>query len=266
MYLLISTGSTKSSAMQVEQTALNIQSGCTRNCESPLEHVLVAELCSFAETEIWSDQNGRPTIVTGRSRHASFDTQLDARRAAGNDARPHQASLATRASRSRGEPNQYETKADAQALKHYKIRCWGSVTLTLAERNLAAKNARPARRAPSTTSRSCSPWSHELEGEIITLVPATVGKIIPDGTPEEEWKWLIEGVKECYEHGKKKGVRIAIEPLNRFETYFLNRADQALGTRRGGRPRLRRLPRRLPSQYRGRRHVRLDQQGRQAAL
>src|SRR6185436_5475687 len=66
---------------------------------------------------------------------------------------------------------------------------------------------------------------HELEGEIITLVPVTVGKIVPDGTPEEEWKWLTDAVKECYGYAKKKGVRVAIEPLNRFETYCLSLAD-----------------------------------------
>jgi sugar phosphate isomerase/epimerase len=126
-----------------------------------------------------------------------------------------------------GEPTQYETKATRKALKDYKIRCWGSVTLTLAERNLAAKKA--AQRAATVDyMKSVITMVSELDGEIITLVPATVGKITPDASPEEEWKWLIEGVKECYEHGKKKGVRIAIEPLNRFETYILNRADQAL--------------------------------------
>jgi sugar phosphate isomerase/epimerase len=126
-----------------------------------------------------------------------------------------------------GEPTQYETKATRKALKDYKIRCWGSVTLTLADRNLAAKN--PKQRAATVDyMKSVITMISELEGEIITLVPATVGKIIPDSSPEQEWEWLIEGVKECYEHGKKKGVRIAIEPLNRFETYILNRADQAL--------------------------------------
>jgi len=126
-----------------------------------------------------------------------------------------------------GEPTQYETKATRKALKDYNIRCWGSVTLTLGDRNLASNN-RAQREATVKYMKDVITMVSELDGEIITLVPATVGKIIPDSTPEEEWQWLIEGVKECYEHGKRKGVRIAIEPLNRFETYILNRADQAL--------------------------------------
>jgi sugar phosphate isomerase/epimerase len=68
----------------------------------------------------------------------------------------------------------------------------------------------------------------ELDGEIITLVPATVGKVVPDGTEEEEWKWVVDATRECFDHGKKVGVKIAIEPLNRFETYFFNRGEQAL--------------------------------------
>jgi sugar phosphate isomerase/epimerase len=68
----------------------------------------------------------------------------------------------------------------------------------------------------------------ELEGEIVTLVPATVGKVVPDGTEEEEWTWVVDATKECFAHAQKRGVRIAVEPLNRFETYFFNRAAQAL--------------------------------------
>ena len=68
----------------------------------------------------------------------------------------------------------------------------------------------------------------ELDGEIITLVPATVGKVVPDGTEEEEWKWVVDATKECFAHAKKNGVKIAVEPLNRFETYLFNRAAQAL--------------------------------------
>jgi sugar phosphate isomerase/epimerase len=65
-------------------------------------------------------------------------------------------------------------------------------------------------------------------GEIITIVPSTVGKVVPMGSPEDEWKWAVEALKECQAHGEEVGVRIGLEPLNRFETYFINRADQAL--------------------------------------
>jgi sugar phosphate isomerase/epimerase len=126
-----------------------------------------------------------------------------------------------------GEPSQYDIKETRALLKEYGIRCWGAVTLTLGERNLAARDEGQRARSVDYV-KSVITMVSELDGEIVTLVPATVGKVVPDGTEEEEWKWVVDATKECFSHAQKKGVRIAVEPLNRFETYFFNRAAQAL--------------------------------------
>jgi sugar phosphate isomerase/epimerase len=68
----------------------------------------------------------------------------------------------------------------------------------------------------------------ELDGHMVSVVPGTVGKIVPDGRPEEEWKWAVEAMKEIYAYAEASGILIGIEPINRFETYFINRGDQAL--------------------------------------
>jgi sugar phosphate isomerase/epimerase len=47
-------------------------------------------------------------------------------------------------------------------------------------------------------------------------------------SPDDEWGWAVETIKECQAHAESVGVRIGLEPLNRFETYFLNRGEQAL--------------------------------------
>jgi sugar phosphate isomerase/epimerase len=70
--------------------------------------------------------------------------------------------------------------------------------------------------------------SGDLGGQIVTVVPATVGKVVPEGKPDEEWQWVIDGLRQVYELSESLGVRLGLEPLNRFETYFLNRADQAV--------------------------------------
>ncbi len=126
-----------------------------------------------------------------------------------------------------GEPEQYKVPETRALLKEYGIRCWGAVTLTLGERNLAAKDEGQRARSVDYV-KSVLTMVSELEGQIITLVPATVGKVVPDATEEEEWKWVVEATKECFTHAQKVGVKIAVEPLNRFETYFFNRAAQAL--------------------------------------
>lgn len=44
----------------------------------------------------------------------------------------------------------------------------------------------------------------------------------------EEWSRVVEGLQAVAPHFAAAGVRMAIEPLNRFETYFLNTAADAL--------------------------------------
>jgi sugar phosphate isomerase/epimerase len=126
-----------------------------------------------------------------------------------------------------GEPDQYDAKEVRALLKENGRKCWGSVTLTLGERNLASKDSAQREKTVDYMKRVVT-LSKELDGQMITMVPATVGKVVADGTPSEEWKWLVEGIKEVYAHAEKAGIRIAIEPLNRFETYLINRGDQAL--------------------------------------
>src|SRR5215471_18100802 len=126
-----------------------------------------------------------------------------------------------------GEPERYDTKHVRTLMSDAGITCWGSVTLMLADRDLLAKDE--AQRAASVQYvKDCITMTKELGGEEITIVPSTVGKVKPQGAPEEEWGWAVQSLKQCYEHGKKEGIRLALEALNRFETYFLCRHDQAL--------------------------------------
>jgi D-psicose/D-tagatose/L-ribulose 3-epimerase len=119
------------------------------------------------------------------------------------------------------------TAAVAQMLKDNGVRCYGSISLMFAGRDLI--HADPAVRASSVDYlKQCVTMVKELEGQVMSIVPSEVGKVKAMASPEEEWQWAIEGLKEVHAHATAEGVRVAIEPLNRFETNFLNRADQAL--------------------------------------
>ncbi len=126
-----------------------------------------------------------------------------------------------------GSPEQYDTKHVRKLLKEYGLSCWGSVTLMLEDRNLLAKDE--AQRAKSVQYvKDVVRMVKELDGHMVSVVPGTVGKIVPDGRPEEEWQWAVDSLKEVYEYSERSGILIGIEPINRFETYFINRGDQAL--------------------------------------
>jgi D-psicose/D-tagatose/L-ribulose 3-epimerase len=126
-----------------------------------------------------------------------------------------------------GEPTRFDTREVKGHLDRLGLRCWGSVTLMTAGRDLVHED--PYVRYGSVQYlKDCVKMIHELEGEIFCVVPSTVGKVSPLASPEEEWQWAVEGLKEVVAMAEPLGVRVGIEPLNRFETYFVNRHDQAL--------------------------------------
>jgi D-psicose/D-tagatose/L-ribulose 3-epimerase len=124
------------------------------------------------------------------------------------------------------------TKAVAGMLKDNGIECVGSISLMFAGRDLI--HADPAVRASSVDYlKSCITMIKELRDGAdgpgtMSIVPSEVGKVKEMDTPEQEWAWAVEGLKEVNAHANAEGVRIAIEGLNRFETNFINRHDQAL--------------------------------------
>ncbi|OTA69685.1 xylose isomerase-like protein [Hypoxylon sp. EC38] len=96
-----------------------------------------------------------------------------------------------------------------------------------APRDLAA--ADPAqRKATIAYMKSVVDLTIGLGGEIVTLVPCTVGKLHPTASPQQEWEWVVQGVREVALFAAEKGIRVALEPLNRFETYLITNVSQAL--------------------------------------
>jgi sugar phosphate isomerase/epimerase len=126
-----------------------------------------------------------------------------------------------------GEPSKYDTKEVRKMLKENNLFCFGSISLMFAGRDLI--HADEAVRASSVQYiKDCVTMVKELEGRRMNIVPSQVGKVAPMASPGEEWQWAVEGLREIYDFSEKAGVGLGLEPLNRFETNFLNRHDQAL--------------------------------------
>ncbi len=126
-----------------------------------------------------------------------------------------------------GEPQGFDAAQVRSLLDEHDLECWGAVTLMTGGRDLLHED--PYVRLGSVQYvKDCLSFVAALDGKIVTVVPSTVGKIVPMASPEDEWRWAVEGLQECQAHAEEVGVRIGLEPLNRFETYFLNRCEQAL--------------------------------------
>ena len=57
---------------------------------------------------------------------------------------------------------------------------------------------------------------------------SALGEFSGSGPSDDEWKWGVESMRAVAEHAGDVGVTLAVECLNRFETYLLNtHADSA---------------------------------------
>jgi sugar phosphate isomerase/epimerase len=126
-----------------------------------------------------------------------------------------------------GEPARYDAKDVRKLLDKYELECWGAVTIMTQGRDLVHDD-KYVRVGTIAYMKDCIKMIRELDGTIFCVVPSTVGKVKPLASPSQEWKWLIEGLKEVADFALEHNVTIGIEPLNRFETYLINRHDQAM--------------------------------------
>ena len=75
---------------------------------------------------------------------------------------------------------------------------------------------------------SCLEMVAALGGDFLTTPVSSSGKVSPMANPEQEWDWAIDGLRRLVDRAGELGLRVAIAPLNRYETYFLRTADHAI--------------------------------------
>jgi D-psicose/D-tagatose/L-ribulose 3-epimerase len=85
------------------------------------------------------------------------------------------------------------------------------------------------RRRSRTRLADCVKKAAEVGAKIIAgPLYSPVGYLPGRRRNSEEWNWCVEAYQEIGPILTQHGVTIAIEPLNRFETYFLNIATDAV--------------------------------------
>ncbi len=57
---------------------------------------------------------------------------------------------------------------------------------------------------------------------------AGVGVLVGRPRNDQEWAWAVEGLSEVATEAEGAGVTLCLEPLNRFETYFINIVEDAV--------------------------------------
>jgi D-psicose/D-tagatose/L-ribulose 3-epimerase len=124
------------------------------------------------------------------------------------------------------DPSAFEADAVARELDRVGLE---RTAVTIIPRGLSlGATDRDARAQARDHVRACIAVARDagirlLAGPIYTPVGYLTGRRRSD----EEWKWTVDSWQELSGDVDKAGIEIGIEPLNRFETYFLNTTEDA---------------------------------------
>ena len=137
-----------------------------------------------------------------------------------------------------GEPERYNPDQIIRLNSKYKL----SVVSILAwclwpmeERDLAHCNDGMREKAVNYICRNID-LAGAVGASIVVVIPGPAGRTVPHGSsggPKEwqaaaagEWKRAVDSVRAAACYAQDKGITLAVEPINRFESFLLNSAAQ----------------------------------------
>jgi sugar phosphate isomerase/epimerase len=139
-----------------------------------------------------------------------------------------------------GAPDDYSPKELIKLSSQYGIQIIsiaGMYPWPTNNRDLSSPDFSIRKRAIEYLNDCCN-FAHTIGASIIIVSPTPVGKVFPTTNfeTEEEWKlasenersFAIESLKEVSKLSEKLNITLAIEPLNRYETFLINKAEDAI--------------------------------------
>jgi D-psicose/D-tagatose/L-ribulose 3-epimerase len=121
------------------------------------------------------------------------------------------------------DPETIDIQATKAALDNNNMGCIGCVMMSPG-RDLISLDLKE-RRTAKDYFRECIEITAKLGGDmLIGPMYSVVGKLVGRSRTDEEWDLCVQGLKEIAEFAGQHEVTLALEPLNRFETYFVNTA------------------------------------------
>ena len=125
-------------------------------------------------------------------------------------------------------PERFPVKAVKNKLKEVGIEAVTTIGLP-ADSNTISPDAAVRRHGVETLKRMVD-INIEIGSKILGgVLYASWGYLSGKCRTEQEWVWSVEAMKEVAGYAKSKSdLTLAIEPVNRFETHFINIAEDAV--------------------------------------
>jgi D-psicose/D-tagatose/L-ribulose 3-epimerase len=132
-----------------------------------------------------------------------------------------------------GEPDKekYEPKKVKKMLQQYELKVSSIAGMYLwkdeIKRDLASSDKK-IREQTIIYLFKCIDYAQLMGAKLVIVVPAAVSKLAPSLSKKEDWKNSVKAVQEVAKYAEKKDILLAIEPINRYETYLVNSIQDAL--------------------------------------
>lgn len=78
---------------------------------------------------------------------------------------------------------------------------------------------------------ACVDIAQQLNSRVVAgPMYSAVGKtrVLSPSEKEQQWQWAIDSLRKAGDYAGERNVKLALEPLNRFETDFVNTVEQGL--------------------------------------
>jgi len=136
-----------------------------------------------------------------------------------------------------GEPEAFDMGEVRRLLAKHGIKASSICSNYTRRRDLVSADAQIRANALAYV-KSVVRMASEIGAPVVIAAPTTwERKTAPEAPPDLEWEWAVTGLTAAADYAATLGVSLALEPWNRYETYFLNRLAQALALREAiGRP------------------------------
>ena len=133
-----------------------------------------------------------------------------------------------------GEPDKekYEPKKVKKMLQQYGLKVSSIAGMYLWKEEIKRDLASSDKKIREQTIMylfKCIDYAQLMGAKLVIVVPAAVSKLAPSLSKKEDWKNSVKAVQEVAKYAEKKDILLAIEPINRYETYLVNSVQDALG-------------------------------------
>jgi sugar phosphate isomerase/epimerase len=138
-----------------------------------------------------------------------------------------------------GEPQRYDTQEVKRLCQEFELSVLSIIGWSIwpLERDLAHPDPQMRQKALKYAAE-CVDLAAAVGAPLVVAIPASAGRTSPIGQPDtakawkeavaREWDYAVESVKAAAAHAEEKGVLLAIEPINRYESFLVNNVDQGL--------------------------------------